>query len=438
MHTNWEPLKLKWGTLRIDADDERLIDISQCSYVGDGPHEICLFTLDRYIRHAEVMGNRGYPVLVAFRSWFSHHVDEEEPAIYVIRSLRQFTSALPSKLRLLAVVSCRNGSSFCEALRRELPPPNPNWLRRSGSQNWSWHESNISSILEASNRILTTNVLPPFIEQPRIHTGVAISISADQFVVQFPGYFPSEDERGKPEGWWGNLRKRVPRGEQILAPHPERVVLCEDMRRLADGLYRGQLGWTIPSKGLFKKKGSKDYWVSITTDCGTTLDVNLFWIDFLKPEKAVEVSRKIIASYRGTPFDADETVAEQWSRVLPEVDASQMKIIGRGLHEVYAFTFWSCVETANRTGLDRYPMKIGYTAAIDGALRRIQSQIHDSISPEPARVLLIGRCGDGRAVESAIHRELKNERRQFDGAVGREWFESNISELEKLFCAIVS
>ncbi len=208
-------------------------------------------------------------------------------------------------------------------------------------------------------------------------------------------------------------------------------MFVEDLRCFADDLYRGQLGWTNPDKGLFKKKGNSGYWLSVTSDFGTTVSVDPSWIDFVKPDAADAVSRKILESLRGTPFDADAAIAERWSFKLPGVDLSQLKIVGRGLQEVYAFTFPSYWEQATLAGVDRYPTKIGYSSWINAGLPRIQMQVSNWMGVELAQALLIGRCEDGRQVEAAIHRRLKGHK--IRDAVGREWYASNAAELEALF-----
>ena len=435
MHPNWKPLIEKWGYWKIDEADEGIVDISDCVYAGQGFHEICIFTFGRYVRLSEARGDRVYPLCVAFGPWFGDHVSKEEPAISLIRSLDyDEAAALPEKLRLLAVISCENGSALSEALRRKLTPLPSQPTTAKGFQKWSWHLSNIALTLDVVNQIQKTQTFPLFVEQPQSHSDASVSISIEDLPADpFPGYDLSEEELAKPSGWWGNLKKRVPTGEQILAPHPERIVLLEDLRRLADGLHRGQLGWTNPTKGLFRKKGSSSYWLTVTSDSGATFDVQPYWIDFVKTELADEVSRKMIESYRGTPYDADTAVAEKWHRNSPNVDTSELKIVGRGFCEVYAFTFSSCVEDAKRHNADRYPMKIGFTAGLEGALRRVQMQTPVWMSQEPTRVLLVGRCDDGRVVEQAIHKHLDKEGRRVRDALGKEWYSSNLTELEALF-----
>ncbi len=112
MHPNWEQLDRKWGKWRIGPEDEGPIEISDCIYMGEGPHEICIFTFGRYVRLAEAKGQNDYPMLIAFCPWSQDRVNGEEPAISLIRSLKHYSSGLPERLRLLAVVSCSNGQAF--------------------------------------------------------------------------------------------------------------------------------------------------------------------------------------------------------------------------------------------------------------------------------------------------------------------------------------
>ena len=431
MHPNWKPLERKWERWRIGPEDECLVEISDCIYLGEGPHEICICTFGRYVRLADAKGQSDYPMLIAFRPSFQEHVNEEEPAISFIRSMKNYSSGLPEKLRLWGVVSCANGPAFCAAFRSELSPVPQQRFGADESDHSSWHITNASSVVETAERILRTKEFPPFVVQPRPETGGQIRLSGENFVDQFPCYFPSADECSKPEVWRSQLKKRVTRGEQIIEPTPERIVFLEDLRCFADDLYRGQLGWTNPEKGLFQKKGSSGYFLSVRSDGGTTVDVNTFWIDFVKPDVADSVSHKILESLRGTPFDANTAIAEQWSLERSGVDSSRLKIIGRGLQEVYAFTYPSCLEHATLAGVDRYPTKIGYTAYFNGGLPRIQMQVSDWMRVELPQALLIGRCEDGRKIEAEIHRRLKGHKLR--DSVGREWYASNAVELESLY-----
>lgn len=221
---------------------------------------------------------------------------------------------------------------------------------------------------------------------------------------------------------------------------PERVVLMEDLRKYGDGLHKGQLGWTVP--------GSTDgyKWVEVQFDSGPCIPVLTYGLERVSPDKAETISHAILASCRGSRFDADVAIAEaqreKWIREEfgTHVDSDDLVKMGDGPEEVYAYTFPSLVELAHFKRQNFYPMKIGCTADKDvGTFNRVRSQIfEDAAYPEKVKLLCILRCADGRAVEAAVHRHLNDADRRLQSAVGREWFLSNTEEIRQLFASFAN
>jgi hypothetical protein len=89
---------------------------------------------------------------------------------------------------------------------------------------------------------------------------------------------------------------------------PQRVVLLEDLRKYAPNLHRGQLGWTVPPQPDPYK------WAIVRFDSGSQIDVLVWGIARVSPERAEEISARIIDEYRGTRFDADPVAAERHYR----------------------------------------------------------------------------------------------------------------------------
>lgn len=102
------------------------------------------------------------------------------------------------------------------------------------------------------------------------------------------------------------------------------MVLNEDLRRLDDSLYKGQLGWTVAEPGYSLMNGNVA--IGIEFDTGIQARVSVFWVDFVREECADEVRAKIVESYRNSPFDADIEVANRW---VPEVTKAIHNYLGQ-------------------------------------------------------------------------------------------------------------
>lgn len=104
---------------------------------------------------------------------------------------------------------------------------------------------------------------------------------------------------------------------------------------------------------------------------------------------------------------------------------------GEGDEEVYAFTFPSLQELAALKSESMYPVKIGWTHnKADGSLGRIRGFAFEKAAfPERPRVLLIYSTWNGRALETAVHKELRKKARRIVSAPGAEWFLTNASEV---------
>ena len=215
------------------------------------------------------------------------------------------------------------------------------------------------------------------------------------------------------------------------AVNPERVVLLDDLRRYAEGLHIGQLGWTVPAS----TDGYK--WVDVRFDNGPCLPILTFGFQRGLPEKAETISRKLIEANRNTRFDADEIVAErcrqEWIRAefSPFIDIEGFVELGTGIEELYAFTFPSLMLLAEMRNETRFPVKVGYTGKSEtGSLGRIRQLMGELAAyPEKARVLIVHRTDAGRKFESKVHRELRNRGKKLTTAMGKEWFRTNTEEL---------
>ncbi len=215
------------------------------------------------------------------------------------------------------------------------------------------------------------------------------------------------------------------------SPERQRVVLTNDLRKYAKNLHIGSLGWTVPGT----TDGYK--WIDVEFDCGPRLPLLVYGIERVPPERAEEIAARLIAENRNTRFDADPTVAEQcrreWIRgsYADFLELDHTIEAGEGDEEVYAFTFPSLQELATLKNEPTYPVKTGWTQNKgDGSLGRIRGFAFEKAAfPERPRVLLIHSTWNGRALETAVHKNLRKQGRVIRTAPGAEWFLTSVAEV---------
>ena len=134
-------------------------------------------------------------------------------------------------------------------------------------------------------------------------------------------------------------------------------------------------------------------------------------------------------------------------KVVKNVDASKMKVIGSGNQFVYLYYFptyrlnsiyyTKYVDNTHETLL--YRCNIGQTK--DDVKTRVGAQIGRQC-PEKARIALVIRTDDCDALETEIHDELKRRRKwldpEYNDVVGEEWFLTNPVEVEGIVKSIHS
>tara|TARA_R110002072_G_scaffold273413_2_gene434304 strand:+ start:34226 stop:35536 length:1311 start_codon:yes stop_codon:yes gene_type:complete len=431
MNSNWEIIRTRWPTYRVGDSDASLVDVSDCVFLGEGRHEFAVYSFGRYLRCAQRRPEFECPVGIQFGIHFPDYVPEESPAIGHLRTrFSNDTTGLVEPVKLLAIVATDNGPEFWSRLWQRLEKFDR--LDSGLIEAERWLRADVTELLDAVGEVCLMP-LPPFQVMSR-SGGSSVSISlADIPEPQFAGYYPGEDELSplRTGRWAYDLKKSIKNDGRGRQESRERVVLTEDLRRVDDSLFKGQLGWTDPDRGFSIKKGGSSLQVAVTFDSDVQLNVNVYWIDFIREDAAAALSQKMIDHFRGTPFDADTSVAGTWTRDFPFYIPAETRIIGRGLDEVYAYTFRSCVERAAESGHSNYPMKIGYTSGVDGALQRIVGQFPAAIADD-ARLQFIGRCSEGRKVEGKIQKHIRDSGRKLNSP-GREWFSTTVDEVEALF-----
>jgi hypothetical protein len=317
----FDQLRQKWPRWRISDSEHKWLDFSNCQFLGNGRHEIVVFSFERHVRLSRQTGNLSFPVWFSIGQHFSdrwHDANgvpyKEIPAIATIRGIGDRAGFL-EPLRMLAVISCSNGQFvFDNALLALAERCNTGESHRSSFGNTRCRRLNIetSTLLAIVGEVLK-RPCPPIEPIEPVNADACVSISFDDVVE--------------------------------AAIHSERFV---------------------------------------NRDC---------------------------------------------------------PIRGAGGHLVYAYTFNAIQKSAELGGEETFPVKIGQVriflsdtttpvdalAASNAAEGRIRQQLP---FPEPVSMLGILLCGNGREMESKIHRRLKDRKVK---CLAREWFLTNGPEILALF-----
>ena len=106
---------------------------------------------------------------------------------------------------------------------------------------------------------------------------------------------------------------------------------------------------------------------------------------------------------------------------------------GKAPNRSTAFSFASLRRLAEFDGLADYPIKVGYTAREIGAIARVRGLMYEAAAfPERPQLLLVFGTANGRALETAILRELRAEGRKLKGSPSPEWFRSTREQIAAL------
>ncbi len=458
MEPNWKLLDDKWPTWRLGKKDRLVADLSNCHFTGEGAHEIVVFTFPRYKRIAKAKAQSTYPICIALGQSFEKDFNNEVPAICVMRWLEINKTGLCERADFLSVISTANGPALMSWITDTF---SNNLIEADNESSWKWLRVNPEEFLRKAETFLATANLPPFVESPRENRDCCIRIglpegftdamanmlssagyeappgirASDEVQLERnPNYRPN-DGRPAGTGWRSAMGSRIRKGEDLLGSEPRRVVLIDIPDGFSDELAYGSLGWTIPEKGFFQKKGaSSQYWATIRFDNGLTTDLQAWWFDFVVDDEHEREIQQVLDERVHYDNAVDPEAVDA---LMDSFSTSRVKrivgfhTIGTGPFEVYAYTYESCREEAELNRAQTYPVKIGYVTIVGGSKGRVNQQIFGS--DEDAYMLMVGRCEDAVGTESAIHRHLKSNNRKIKDAPGEEWYLTNAQEVSSLF-----
>ena len=93
MNSNLKKYAQKWPSWRIDKSDEKAVDFSECSFVGEGRHEVVAYSFARYCDSTE----NTYPICIRFGIHFPDYLPLEACLLYTSPSPRdKRQSRMPS------------------------------------------------------------------------------------------------------------------------------------------------------------------------------------------------------------------------------------------------------------------------------------------------------------------------------------------------------
>jgi hypothetical protein len=219
-----------------------------------------------------------------------------------------------------------------------------------------------------------------------------------------------------------------------------RVLLIGDLRRGHPKLKSGLLGWTMPNTSDFYR------YVGVEFDNGVKEVVSVATVQPVQEDCASELAQQLIAQHMDTAFDWNDAVAIDRAREIEKTTYKNHIVVdgairnGSGPHEVYAYTFPSLLELAKARNEEHVPMKIGYTAVSSEhtpSLARIGEQLGESAARyEPAVLIGIWQCWNGRELETKVHKRLKTLGRKVQTSIGKEWYRSSPKELDEMVASI--
>jgi hypothetical protein len=186
---NFRLLQKKWPRWRLEESCHKLLDLSECQFMGQGGHEIAVFTFARHQMLAHLSGAATYPIWVSVGPHWSddwHDMNgvpnEDVPLIGIVRGISD-TAGFIEPFRVLAVVSCTNGQFVFDEIMKRLPEhlnDKPSSSRFSGNPRCRRLRSSLEAFLSVARGVLRLPCPPVPPIAPRLDC--AVSISYDDLV----------------------------------------------------------------------------------------------------------------------------------------------------------------------------------------------------------------------------------------------------------------
>lgn len=185
--SNFRRLQKKWSRWRLSESEHQWLDMTECRFIGEGNHEIAVFTFSRHLRLSRLMGRAEFPVWVAAGPTWSdrwHDMDgmpyRDLPIIGIFRGIGDSAGFL-EPFRVLAVIGCANAQFVYDELAKRVPSlSDEGQAGRStfGNPRFRQIQGPIKPLLDA---VAEVTALPCPLLRPiaPTSTGACVSISLD-------------------------------------------------------------------------------------------------------------------------------------------------------------------------------------------------------------------------------------------------------------------
>lgn len=186
---NFRQLQRKWPNWKLSDSEHKCLDLSECRFIGQGRHEIVVFTFARHQRLSRLSGASIFPAWASIGPhWSDNWHDgngvpyEDVPLIGIVRGVSD-AAGLVEPFRILAVVSCTNGRFVYDEIMKQLPEHSndkPSSSPFSGNPRSRRLRSSVVAFLSAAADVLSRPCppIPPI--APR--DDCRVSITLDQCV----------------------------------------------------------------------------------------------------------------------------------------------------------------------------------------------------------------------------------------------------------------
>ena len=170
---------------RIEKSEHKWLDMSSCQFLGEGGHEIAVFTFDRHLRVSSLSGDSDFPIWFAAGPHWSDRWHDAQgipypqlPLIGIVRGLSEPT-AFVEPLRVLAVISCLNAQFVYDEILRRLvkssdigEPP----VIRIGNPRFRQLHVSLAALLNEASKVLKLPCPTIAPIAPDTDNGVSISV----------------------------------------------------------------------------------------------------------------------------------------------------------------------------------------------------------------------------------------------------------------------
>jgi hypothetical protein len=436
----WELIEAKWPRY-FNANRRLKFDLNDTQLSGVGRIEIFLFSFDRLLR-SEAEGRAVDSLLCIGFRMTGGQAFSEACALVAIEQTHPEIAGMVEPFKVLWIASTDNGEWLLDQAVASLQELGATVVENASANGTIWFRLSKAKALQAIEAVADRK--PPALvrsEDLSSEDDGSSSYFAAELALALPEGFsdsglcdvewPLPQHLAMDEAWRSDWAGKIKRGQNPIGCDRQRIVVVQNLECFRPGVSVGTLGWTVPEKGVNKRRHRPDHFMRIICDSGVELDVRPFWIEVIREDSADQVA-VTAPRHRGSKV-GNGILNEIGCQVEQGILSLAEPILADpfyGYGEVYAFTFPSLLDE----GVEFFPLKVGMAWLYPDSSASVSRVASFHRVPGDAPLLLfVGRCDQARDVEAAIHRELKSKERKIESAPGKEWFLSNASEVADLY-----